>query len=47
MRAGVHVLCIKDMAGLVRPPAARALVGALRREFELPVHWHTHDTGGR
>jgi pyruvate carboxylase len=46
VRAGVHVLCIKDMAGLVRPPAARALVGALRREFDLPVHLHTHDTGG-
>jgi pyruvate carboxylase len=46
VRAGVHILCIKDMAGLVRAPAARALVGALRREFDLPVHLHTHDTGG-
>jgi pyruvate carboxylase len=46
VRAGVHVLCIKDMAGLVRAPAARALVSALRREFDLPVHLHTHDTGG-
>ena len=46
VRARVHVLCIKDMAGLVRAPAARALVGALRREFDLPVHLHTHDTGG-
>ncbi|CAA9395628.1 MAG: Pyruvate carboxylase [uncultured Rubrobacteraceae bacterium] len=46
VRAGVHILCIKDMAGLVRPPAAQALVGALRREFDLPVHLHTHDTGG-
>ncbi len=46
VQAGVHVLCIKDMAGLVRAPAARALIGALRREFDLPVHLHTHDTGG-
>ena len=46
VEAGAHVLCIKDMAGLVRAPAARALVGALRREFDLPVHLHTHDTGG-
>ena len=44
--AGVHVLAIKDMAGLLRAPAARTLVTALRREFELPVHLHTHDTAG-
>jgi pyruvate carboxylase len=44
--AGAHVLAIKDMAGLLRPPAARKLVGALRAEFDLPVHLHTHDTAG-
>ncbi|SEE89780.1 pyruvate carboxylase [Jiangella alba] len=44
--AGAHVLAIKDMAGLLRPPAATRLVTALRREFELPVHLHTHDTAG-
>ncbi|WP_053203111.1 pyruvate carboxylase [Jiangella muralis] len=44
--AGAHVLAIKDMAGLLRPPAAARLVTALRREFELPVHLHTHDTAG-
>lgn len=44
--AGVHVLCIKDMAGLLRPPAARTLVTALRDRFAPPVHLHTHDTGG-
>ena len=43
---GVHMLAIKDMAGLLRAPAARTLVTALRREFELPVHLHTHDTAG-
>ncbi len=46
VEAGVHVLAIKDMAGLLRAPAARTLVTALRREFELPVHLHTHDTAG-
>ncbi|PZF83380.1 pyruvate carboxylase [Jiangella anatolica] len=44
--AGAHVLAIKDMAGLLRPPAATTLVTALRREFDLPVHLHTHDTAG-
>ncbi|WP_190821859.1 pyruvate carboxylase [Saccharopolyspora pogona] len=44
--AGAHVLAIKDMAGLLRPPAAAKLVSALRKEFDLPVHLHTHDTPG-
>ncbi|MFB7715140.1 pyruvate carboxylase [Streptomyces sp. NPDC056105] len=44
--AGAHVLAVKDMAGLLRAPAAAKLVSALRREFELPVHIHTHDTAG-
>jgi pyruvate carboxylase len=34
------------MAGLLRPPAARTLVTALRERFDLPVHLHTHDTAG-
>ncbi|MFD5097284.1 pyruvate carboxylase [Amycolatopsis thailandensis] len=44
--AGAHVLAIKDMAGLLRAPAAVRLVSALRKEFDLPVHIHTHDTAG-
>ncbi|OLT30652.1 pyruvate carboxylase [Nocardiopsis sp. CNR-923] len=44
--AGAHVLAVKDMAGLLRAPAAATLVAALRREFDLPVHVHTHDTAG-
>ncbi|MFB7374313.1 pyruvate carboxylase [Streptomyces sp. NPDC056222] len=44
--AGAHVLAIKDMAGLLRAPAASKLVSALRAEFDLPVHLHTHDTAG-
>jgi pyruvate carboxylase len=46
VEAGAHVLAIKDMAGLLRAPAAAALVSALRRRFDLPVHLHTHDTAG-
>ncbi|GAB6983676.1 pyruvate carboxylase [Nocardioides pyridinolyticus] len=44
--AGAHVLAIKDMAGLLRVPAAITLVTALRENFDLPVHLHTHDTPG-
>ena len=44
--AGAHVLAVKDMAGLLRAPAARTLVSALRDRFDLPVHLHTHDTAG-
>ena len=44
--AGAHVLAIKDMAGLLRPAAASRLVTALRENFDLPVHVHTHDTPG-
>ncbi|MBK8446879.1 MAG: pyruvate carboxylase [Micropruina sp.] len=44
--AGAHILAIKDMAGLLRAPAAAKLVTALRSRFDLPVHLHTHDTAG-
>src|SRR6476661_2357917 len=44
--AGAHILAIKDMAGLLRAPAAATLVTALRSNFDLPVHVHTHDTPG-
>lgn len=44
--AGAHVLGLKDMAGLLKPAAARALVTALKEEVGLPIHFHTHDTSG-
>ncbi|MFZ1469378.1 MAG: pyruvate carboxylase [Paracoccaceae bacterium] len=44
--AGAHVLGLKDMAGLLKPAAARVLVKALRQEVGLPIHFHTHDTSG-
>jgi pyruvate carboxylase len=46
VEAGAHVLAIKDMAGLLRAGAAERLVTALRSQFDLPVHVHTHDTAG-
>ena len=44
--AGAHVLGLKDMAGLLKPAAGRALVKALKEETGLPIHFHTHDTSG-
>ena len=46
VKAGAHIIAIKDMAGLLRPAAAAKLVKALRERFDLPVHLHTHDTAG-
>lgn len=43
---GSHILGIKDMAGLLKPGAARLLITALKQEIDLPVHLHTHDTSG-
>ena len=45
-KMGAHILGIKDMAGLLRPYAAEALVRALRDEVGIPIHFHTHDTSG-
>ena len=43
---GAHILGIKDMAGLLKPGAARLLITALKQETDLPIHLHTHDTSG-
>ena len=43
---GVHVLAIKDMAGLLKPYAAHKLVTTLKDELHIPIHLHTHDTTG-
>jgi pyruvate carboxylase len=44
--AGAHILAVKDMAGLLKPAAARVLFKALREATDLPIHFHTHDTSG-
>lgn len=43
---GVHILAIKDMAGLLKPYGAYNLVKTLKAETNLPIHLHTHDTSG-
>lgn len=43
---GVHILAIKDMAGLLKPYAAHKLVTTLKDELHIPIHLHTHDTTG-
>ncbi|RGB33096.1 pyruvate carboxylase [Rhizophagus diaphanus] len=44
---GIHVLGIKDMAGLLKPEAAKLLVSSIRKRWpDLPIHVHTHDTAG-
>ena len=45
-KRGAHLLCIKDMSGLLKPYAAKKLVSALKQEIGIPVHLHTHDTSG-
>ena len=44
--AGAHMIGLKDMAGLLKPAAARILIKALKEEVGLPIHFHTHDTAG-
>ncbi len=45
-RRGAHVLAIKDMAGLLKPYAAKRLVEVLKQEVGIPINLHTHDTSG-
>jgi len=44
--AGTDILGIKDMAGLLKPYAAKTLIKAIKEETGLPVHFHTHNTSG-
>ncbi|KAF1744364.1 hypothetical protein MXB_2328 [Myxobolus squamalis] len=47
VKSGAHILCIKDMAGVLKPQAASMLVSELRKAFPyIPIHVHTHDTAG-
>lgn len=42
VKAGTHVLAIKDMAGLLKPQAAKLLISAIRdRHPDVPIHIHT------
>jgi len=47
VKEGIHILAIKDMAGLLKPQAATMLIGALRKKYpDMPIHVHSHDTAG-
>jgi len=43
---GAHSICIKDMAGLLKPYEAFELVSRLKKSTSLPVHLHCHATTG-
>jgi oxaloacetate decarboxylase alpha subunit len=43
---GAHSICIKDMAGLLRPYVAYDLVSRLKQALDIPVHLHCHATTG-
>jgi pyruvate carboxylase len=45
-KAGAHIIAVKDMAGLLKPAAARMLFRELKQATSLPIHFHTHDTSG-
>ncbi len=43
---GAHSICIKDMAGLLRPYVAFELVSRLKEVLDIPVHMQSHATTG-
>lgn len=43
---GADTICIKDMAGILLPNPAFELISRLRKAVSVPLHLHTHDTGG-
>ncbi len=43
---GVDSICIKDMAGLLKPYETYDLVKAIKSEVAIPVELHTHYTAG-
>ena len=43
---GAHSLCIKDMAGLLKPYVAFELVSRLKQALDIPIHMQCHATTG-
>jgi len=43
---GADSICIKDMAGLIAPYDAYAIVKALKAAVKAPIHLHSHFTSG-
>ncbi len=45
-KIGADSICLKDMAGLLKPYEATELIAALKREIDIPLQFHTHYTSG-
>ncbi|MBQ9635223.1 MAG: pyruvate carboxylase [Acidaminococcaceae bacterium] len=45
-RAGANIICIKDMAGLLKPQAAYELISAMKDAVSVPIHLHSHEGSG-
>ena len=45
-KMGADLICIKDMANLLLPYSAYSLIKRLKKETDLPIVLHTHDTTG-
>lgn len=43
---GCDSICIKDMAGLIPPFVAAAIIKGLKANTQIPIYLHTHDTAG-
>jgi oxaloacetate decarboxylase alpha subunit len=43
---GAHSVCIKDMAGLLKPYVAFELVSRLKESVDIPIHMQCHATTG-
>nr|VFK15784.1 MAG: oxaloacetate decarboxylase, alpha subunit [Candidatus Kentron sp. LPFa] len=43
---GCHSICIKDMAGLIKPYVAEELVARLKESCSVPIAMHCHATTG-
>ncbi|HEY4715526.1 MAG TPA: sodium-extruding oxaloacetate decarboxylase subunit alpha [bacterium] len=43
---GCDSICIKDMAGLLTPFVTYKLVKNIKEKIKVPLHLHSHDTGG-
>ncbi len=43
---GAHSICIKDMAGLLRPYVAYELISRLKASVDIPIHMQCHATTG-
>ncbi|MDU2110238.1 MAG: pyruvate carboxylase subunit B, partial [Peptoniphilus lacydonensis] len=43
---GADSIAIKDMAGILTPYSSRDLVKSLRKEIDIPIELHTHETTG-